>query len=163
MLHRQAGCVPPGSKDLQVPRGRESSRNRDQARAPRSQRWQQPQTRGTPSPPPQVSPGCLARQGPREQAARTSPPIGTVPHNRPHQRLPPKEKQTFILQHLWKPKSPLEKAEAGAPTSSFYRVGMGLQPAGLSALGLNCQQLEARPWGLHPLTQLAGAVKASEK
>ena len=150
MLHRQACCVPPGSKAVQVPRGRESSRNRDQARAPRSQRWQQPQTRGTPSPPPQVTLGRLARQGPREQAAPASPPLGqsrttgptnashpkrsrrlSVPHDRPQQRLPPKEKQTLISQHLCKPKS-LRKGggRLRPPLGSSLQRGQGAAACG---------------------------------
>ena len=96
MLHRQACCVPPGSKAVQVPRGRESSRNRDQARVPRSQRWQQPQTRGTPSPPSQVTPGRLARQGPREQAARSSPPLGQPPRQAP--ATPPTQREAGAYQ-----------------------------------------------------------------
>lgn len=101
-------------------------------------------------------------------AWHVSPALGPVPRRlAPPTTSTPREAD-FYLAALVETKVPIRKGGGGGadfllPRNPPYRVGTGLQPAGLSAQGLHCRQLKAHPGGLHPRTQLACAVKASEK
>lgn len=80
------------------------------------------------------------------------------PQDSPRRQAPPttstrREADAYLAAFV-ETRLPLEKVGGGAYflLRNPYSVGAGLQPVGLSAQGLNCRQLEARPGGPPPHT-----------
>ena len=108
-----------------MPHGRESSQNRDQARAPHSQRWHQPQTRGTPPLCPKspqaawhdVGGGEASGAGGTHQPSPQASPEMTGPTH----DFRPKGSRPLSCSTRRK-QSPFRKGGGGAPTSFFLGI-----------------------------------------
>lgn len=139
-----------------MPHGRESCRNRDQARAPHSQHWHQPQTRGTPPLRPKSPPGRLARQGPPEQAAHTSPALRLVPRRlAPPTTSTPREADVYLAA-LVETKVPFRKGGGrGRPlpssSGSSLQSGHGAAACGTQRTRSSLSAVRSPPGGPPPL------------
>ena len=102
-------------------------------RHPPARPWDSPARQAPPTPPTQRE--ADAYQSPTTGPSNASHPKRSrrlsVPHDRPQQRLPPKEKQTLISQHLCKPKS-LRKGggRLRPPLGSSLQSGQGAAACG---------------------------------
>lgn len=154
MLHREACCVPPRSKEVQVPCG-----------------WSLPGTGIKPglhvssagsSHKPEAHPPLCPKSAPATWhigglgSRRHAPaqPSGQSPMTGPTNNFHPKRSRRLSCS-ICGNQTPFRKGGGGGAyflLRNPYSVGAGLQPVGLSAQGLNCRQLEARPGGPPPHT-----------